>query len=348
MRKMNFTSRFFQLAALALVLTTASLGWLPDTALALPVAMLVVAPFPVQPELTAIAIAYRNARLIADDVLPRVGVGVQTFKYLKHTKEDRFTIPDTKVGRKSAPNEVDFSATEVEASTQDCALDDPIPQADIDNAPVNYDPLGNSAEGLTDLIMLDREKRVADLVFDAAQYATANKATLSGTSQWSDFTNSDPVANLMTGLDACIMRPNVMVIGRAAFTKLAMHPKIAKAVLGNAGDVTIATRAQLAALFELEDVLVGEGWLNTAKKGQAASMARVWGKHCALVYRNRTANTRGGTTFGFTAQFGSRISGAEADSKIGMRGGQRVRVGESVKELITANDLGYFIQNAVA
>ncbi len=348
MRKLNFTSRFFQLAVLALVLAAGAVGWLPDTALAMPLAVLAVAPFPVQPELTAIAIAYRNQRLIADDVLPRVGVGVQTFKYLKHTKEDRFTIPDTKVGRKSKPNEVDFSATEVEASTQDYALDDPIPQADIDNAPQNYNPLGSSAEGLTQLIMLDREKRVADLVFDAAQYAAANKVTLSGTGQWSDYTNSDPVSNIMTGLDACIMRPSAMVIGRAAFSKLAMHPKIAKAVLGNSGDVTIATRQQIAALFELEDVLVGEGWLNTAKKGQTASMARVWGKHCALIYRDRTANTRGGTTFGFTAQFGGRIAGAEPDSKIGMRGGQRVRVGESVKELITANDLGYFIQNAVA
>ncbi len=348
MRKLNFTSRFFQLAVLGLVLAAGALGWLPDAAFAAPIAMLAVAPFPVQPELTAIAIAYRNTRLIADDVLPRVGVGAQTFKYLKHTKEDRFTLPDTKVGRKSSPNEVDFSATETESSTQDYALDDPIPQADIENAPQNYDPLGNAVEGLTDLIMLDREKRAADLVFAAAQYATANKTTLSGTSQWNDTANSNPHTDIMTGLDACIMRPNVMVIGRAAWTKLAMHPKIAKAVLGNSGDVTIATRQQIAALFELEDVLVGEGWINTAKKGQAASFARVWGKHCALIYRNRLATTRGGTTFGYTAQFGGRIGGAEADSKIGMRGGQRVRVGESVKELITANDLGYFIQNAVA
>lgn len=348
MRKLNLTSRFFQLAVLGLVLAAGALGWLPDTALALPVALLAVAPFPVQPELTAIAIAYRNARLIADEVAPRVGVGTQSFKYLKHTMADSFTIPDTKVGRKSRPNQVDFSAAETESSTQDYALDDAVPQADIDNAPPNYDPLGRATEGLTDLIMLDREKRVADLVFDAAQYATANKVVLSGTSQWSDFTNSDPVANLMAGLDACIMRPTAMVIGRAAFTKLATHPKIAKAVLGNAGDVTIATRQQLAALFELDDVLVGEGWVNTAKKGQAASLARVWGKHCALIYRNRLADTRRGMTFALTAQFGGRISGAEYDRNIGMRGGQMVRVGESVKELITANDLGYFIQNAVA
>jgi hypothetical protein len=306
------------------------------------------APFPIQPELTAVAIAYRNQALIADGVLPRVPVGKQEFKYLKHTKEDTFTLPDTRVGRKGKPNEVDFTATETTSATEDYGLDDPIPQNDIDNAPENFDPLGRATEGLADLILLDREKRAADLVFTAANYPAANKVTLAGVSQWSDFTNSDPVANIMAGLDALILRPNIMVLGRAVFSKMATHPKIAKAVLGNSGDVTIATRQQIAALFELEEVLVGEGWLNTAKKGQTASMARVWGKHCALLYRNKVATTQNGTTFGLTAQFGSRVAGAMPDENIGLRGGQRVRVGESVKELITASDLGYFIENAVA
>ena len=41
------------------------------------------------------------------------------------------------------------------------------------------------------------------------------------------------------------------------------------------------------------------------------------------------------------------IAGAMADSKIGLRGGQRVRVGETVREKIIAPELGYFIQDAV-
>ncbi len=306
------------------------------------------APFPIQPELTAIAIAYRNAALIADDVLPRVPVGKQEFKYLKHALAEGFTLPDTKVGRKGKPNEVEFSATETSESTQDYGLDDPVPQNDIDNAPPNYDPLGRATESTTNLILLDREKRAANLVFAAANYATANKVTLSGTSQWSDFTNSDPIAAIMNALDACVMRPNIMVIGRPTFSVLVRHPKIVKAVLGNSGDSGIARRQDVAALFELEAVYVGEGWLNTAKKGQAASLSRVWGKHCSLIYRDRLADASRGVTFGLTAQFGGRVAGAQPDPNIGLRGGQRVRVGESVKELLTANDLGYFFENAVA
>jgi len=334
------------LASAASQMDAGTLGSISLAALAF--AGTTAAPFPIQPELTAVAIAYKNKRLIADEVLPRVPVGKQDFTYLLHTMDEGFSVPDTKVGRKSKPNEVEFTATEQTASTSDYGLDDPIPQADIDNAPANYDPMGRAVEGITDLVLLGREARAAGLVFNAANYAAANKQTLSGTSQFSDFANSDPIGVIMTALDACIMRPNVMTLGRAAFSKLIQHPKIVKAVLGNAGDSGIATRQQIAALFELEDVLVGEAYLNTAKKGQAASLARVWGKHISLTLRDRNANTRGGATFGFTAQFGDRIAGSQFDSDIGLRGGQRVRAGESVKELITAPDLGYLITNAVA
>jgi hypothetical protein len=127
-----------------------------------------------------------------------------------------------------------------------------------------------------------------------------------------------------------------------------MHPTIVKAFNGTSGDAGIVSRNFIAQLFELDEVLVGEGWINTAKKGQAPTLVRVWGKHCALVYRNRNADTQRGTTFGVTAQWGARIAGSEYDGKIGMRGGQRVRVGESVKELLIANDLGYFIEDVVS
>lgn len=306
------------------------------------------APFPIQPELTAIAIGYRNKRLIADEVLPRVPVGKQEFKYLKHTLAEGFTIPDTKVGRTSQPNKIEFTATEVTDATVDYGLEDPVPQADIDNAPPNYDPLARASEGLTNLILLDREKRVADLVFAAGNYGASNKVTLAGADQFSDFVGSDPIATIMDALDAMIMRANIMVLGRAVFTKLCQHPKICKAIHGNSGDVGIVTAQQIASLFDLESVMVGEGWANTAKKGQTASLSRLWGKHLSLIYRDRLADARSGTTFGFTAQFGSRIAGARPDPNIGIRGGQMVRVGESVVEVLTANDLGYLISNAVA
>lgn len=307
------------------------------------------AAFPIQPELTAIAIAYKNRSLIADQVLPRVPVGKQDFKYLKFNLADGFTLPDTKVGRKSAPNRVEFTATEITDSCVDYALDDPIPNADIENAPPNFNPINVAVEGIMDLIKLDREVRTANLVFDYTNsYGSSNKETLAGTTQFSDYVNSNPIGVLTTAIDSMVMRPNKIIMGQAVWTKLRMHPKLVQAVFGNNQSTGILTREQFLSLFELDELLVGASFLNSAKKGQTPTLGRVWGKHIVLCYSNQVAAASGRTTFGFTAQWGTPIAGSEFDKNIGMRGGEIVRAGESVKEVIAATDLGYMIKDAVA
>ncbi|WP_315804041.1 capsid protein [Bradyrhizobium sp. SZCCHNS3002] len=320
------------------------------------------APFVIQQRLTAITLAYRNQLFIADQVLPRVPVDSSAFKWSKYTLADGFTIPDTRVGRKSAPNEIDWTATEQTDSVVDYALDDKIPNADIQNAMaaqavqgvMPIDPESRSTELLSDLVALDRENRVATTLFTLGTYPSAQRTTLSGTTQWSDFTNSDPVQAILTALDACLIRPNVAVFGQATWSKLRTHPKVTAAVYPMGGNATgggaAVSREALADLFELEEVLVGSSWYNSAKPGQTATLSRLWGKHASFIYRApQVVSPTGTVTFGFTAQWGERISGTiQDDPNIGMRGGTRVRVGESLKEVIAANDAAYFFQNAVA
>lgn len=305
------------------------------------------APYPVNPEvIQAVAISYRNTKLIADSVMPRVPVGTKDFKYRAMNLADGFTVQDTKVGRKSKPNRVEVTGNLVPASCVDYGLDDVVPMEDLKNAPQGVDPVAVQTEFVTGLVALDREIRVANTVFGAANHA--NKATLSGTSQWSDYVNSDPVTAIMSALDAVIMRPNLMTIGRAAFTKLAMHPKVCKAIFGNNTDAGIVTREQLARLLELDEVLVGEGFVNTAKRGQAAVMSRVWGKHAAFMYRETPSAVANATTWGFSAQFGERTARSYFDDTVGLEGGEVVVVGESLGEIVAAPDLSYFFQNCVA
>lgn len=318
------------------------------------------APFVVQPRLTAISLAYRNARFIADAILPRVIVASQQFKWSKYALGDGFTIPDTRVGRKSKPNEIDWTATEQSDATVDFALDDTIPAADVASAlaaqaaqgvyPI--DPEARASTLLSDLVALDRERRVATLLFTLANYPAANRSTLAGATQWSDVT-SDPLSAILAGLDVPVVRPNRAVFGQATWTKLRVHPKITAAVYpggGNAtGGATAVSRQALADLLELDSIEIGSSWANSAKPGQAVTLARLWGKHATFYYQAPNVQTTDDVTFGFTAQWGSRISGTvQNDPNIGMRGGTRVRVGESVKEVIAANDTAFFFENAVA
>ncbi len=306
-------------------------------------------PFPINPILTGIALAFRNPdiALIADMVLPRTPTAAE-FKYLKYVLADGFTIPDTKVGRKSLPNEVEFSATEVIDKVIDFGLDDLIPNEDIEADNQGVDPMGTAVAYLTNLVMLAREQRAAALVFNTNSYVAGNQATLSGTSQWSDTTNSDPVAAIGDALDVPVMRPNIGVFGQAAWTKTRRHPKLVQAIKGTAQGAGMVSRQEFADFFELQEVLVGAGFANSAKKGQTASLARVWGKHVSFLYRDRAAGPQAGVTFGFTAQFGDKVSGNIDEPRMGLNGCQRVRVGERVKEVVCSTDLGYWFQNAVA
>lgn len=309
------------------------------------------APFTLHPAYTQIAIAYRNTDLIADMVLPYVPVDSEEFRYNKYTREERYTVPDTKVSRKGKPNQVDFTSAETADFTQDYGLEDLIPEKDIKNAQnnPNIDPLGNATEGIMDLILLDREIRVANLVLNPANYANSNKVALDSaasdaTASFSR-TGSKPITVIGDALDVPLMRPNYAVFGQRAWSITRRHPDILKAYNKDAGDTGMVKRDFITELFELKGTMVGSGFVNIARKGQAANMVRVWNDSILLFYRSDLADTKRGTTFGFSARFNNRIAGTIEDSDIGLYGGQKVRCGESVKEVISAADLGFLITN---
>jgi hypothetical protein len=313
--------------------------------------------FPINAALTAIAMAYRNPDqvLIADQVLPRIP-SAQLFKWTKYNLADGFSVPDTKVGPKSDPNKVDFKGFEFSDQVVDYGLDDMVSNAEIEA--FNAMPKPEGAGPLTPeqlstmmimaLIKLDREVRVANLVFNTATYAGSNQATLSGTSQWSDQVNSDPVKAIGDALDVPVIRPNKMAIGRSAWTALRRHPKIVQACNASFQGAGMAARQQVADLFEIQEILVGDSFVNTARRGQTASLSRTWGKNCLLFYSNQQAAVERQPVFGFTAQFGQAIAGEIPAPNKGLRGSKLVRAGESVKEIISANDVAYYFNAAVA
>lgn len=311
--------------------------------------------YPVNPTLTAIAMVYSNpaVALIADDVLPRVPTA-KKFVWSQYDVAQGYTVPQTLVGRKSTPTEVDFTGSLVNDEVLDYGLDDVVPNDEIEawdsmikperGGPPN--PLDISTMLTTKLVQLDREVRVAGRVFNAANHT--NNITLSGTGQWSDFANSNPLDAILTALDVPVFRPNVAVFGQATFTKLRQHPRVVQAVFGTAQTGGVVTRDQLAQVLEIQKIFVGAGFVNTARKGQAVNNQRVWGKHAAFMYIDSEAAMAQQPCWGFTAQWGTKVAGEMPEPKMGIRGSQRVRVAESVKEVVSAPALSYFFQNAIA
>jgi hypothetical protein len=149
-----------------------------------------------------------------------------------------------------------------------------------------------------------------------------------------------------------VYRPNTIAMGQPVWSKIKRHPKLIKAVKGGLTEDGAITKAQFAELFELapENVLIGMAQVNLSRKGQAVNLSRVWGKSIQLLYIDPSKRQADGSviTWGFTAELGGRISGSIEDKDIGLQGGERVRVGERVRELVAAKSVGYQIQGAVA
>jgi len=315
-------------------------------------------PFVVSASLTAIAIAFVNPAysFIADTVLPRAKVGSERFKYMVYDIAQGYTVPDTRVGRKGRVNEVEFTGEERDGSTEDHALDAPIPYSDINEARrlreqnlSTHDPEEVAAQFLTNLMILRREIRVAAVVQDPANYAAANRINIATAGDRFDDASSDPYAVLDEALDGVIgPRPNLIAMGQPTWTKLKKHPRLIKAIKGGLTDEGAITRQQLADLLEVKQVLVGESRLNIAMPGQPTNLARTWGKSIQALFIDPSATTEMGMTWGLTAEVGTKIGGTIEDPKIGMEGGRSVRVGEKIRELVIAKECGFIIQNAVS
>ena len=317
-------------------------------------------PFVVDPVLTAVSISYTNTAqmLIADGVFPRVPVGASKFGWTYHPIAQAFTIPQTEVGRRGRVERVEFSGERRTDEVHDYALEDAIPQTDIDDAKSmrdrglgTFDPVMTATELLTDLILTDREVRVAAKVQNPANYAPNKRLVLSGGDQFDDYTNSNPIDVLKTAFNGTLIyRPNTMVISRGTWSVLSSHPHIVNAIKGSVTGRGIVSPEEFVKLFSgegLSKVLIGEGFVNTARRGQPEKIERVWGNSISLLYINPAARPESGATFGMTAQYGTRLGGSWQDRDIGIEGGTVLRVGERVQEVITAPDVGYLIQNAV-
>lgn len=301
-------------------------------------------PFVPDTRLTAIALGYRNASFIADMVAPRVPVPTEEFRYSEFTIDEMFNIPNTMVGRKSETNDVEFTSTEKSGMTHDWGLSDKVPQKDIDNAKTNpsFDPLGVATTGTMELVALAREKRVADMCQNAANYN--HTAALTGADKFSDL-DSDAANIILEALEVPLVRPNQMTLGRKDWFNLRRNRSLIQHVKGDLDAAGIATKMQIAEVLELENIHIGEARYNTANKGQAMSLSRLWGGSVSFQYNKPFANLTRDVTFITTAQFQDRVSYTEQlkPGRAGLRGGLRVTVGEQLNELIIAKEAGYLL-----
>jgi hypothetical protein len=301
-------------------------------------------------EQTGMVMAYQNKELIADLAMPvkKLRGKQATFKYAERNLADGFTVPSTLVGRASKPNQATFSVEEKSGVCKDYGLGGFIPQQDIDEAEGQVGDLTTDMlTNIMNLVLLDREKRVADIVQSSANYLSSKVIAVGADDKFDD-ENSNPLTFILENLESCIVRPNRMILGQGAWTKLRTHPKIVKAMHGNAGDSGVASRQMVAELLELQEIIVGASFINSVKKGKEPEIIRCWGNNVALHYYEAVADVSNGLAWGMTFQSGERMASTTWSDELGLRGGYNVKAGACWAETVTAKGAGMLLTGVIS
>ena len=237
--------------------------------------------------LTQLSIGYANEEsvFIADQVAPRIRVTAESDKY--YVWDDAPLTDDgddlLRADKADYAN-ADWSPTTSDFQTEEYGIQYPLGDREVANAEPGADPDAYGTRVCTHRIMLARERRIATLLTNTA--VVPNNTTLSGTDQWDDYVNSDPETNVETARESihtgAIRMPNTLVMGRQVLSKLKRHPGLLETFKYTSGGQL--TLEQLADLFEVDRILVGDGVYNSANEGQTASNAFIWGKHVIMMY----------------------------------------------------------------
>ena len=175
--------------------------------------------------------------------------------------------------------------------------------------------------------------------------------------QWNDAA-STPLEDIAAARDVVKQStgydPNKLTIGREVWTALKNHPDIVDRIKYSSGNdnPAMVNRRSVAALMEVEEILVMEAVQNTAAKGQTPSNSFIGGKKALLSYApNRPSlfEPTAGYTFSWYGLLGSGALGTRIRKfRIDAITSDRVEIDMSFDQKLVASDMGYFFTSVVA
>jgi len=234
--------------------------------------------------LSEFAMGYRPVGFIADMIMPQVNVQKQSDLYPVFDRGDRLRQQDTK----RAPGTRAKRVVENVGSATYFANNYALSAAVLLEDKVNADPIMSSeiVEGRTRLVLdhllLDWEIRVAGLVTN-----TSNVGSSSGVSSaWNGA--GDPIGDLNAAIDNVRYsngrKPNLMVIGPKAMDSLRRDTTVRNIINGTNNGGGYPNANDIAQLFQIDKVLIGDAFQNTAEEGQGEALSAIWDDKVLVAY----------------------------------------------------------------
>lgn len=240
------------------------------------------------PVLTSLLLGLGQGTLIAERVFPRLPQALSGITLAKLGNE-RLRRYNLRRAPGAATPRIDIKYNGEVYVVEEHSVEIPIPREAIREADTsrrlsvgNYLDISQIAMvTANDVLGLDYEIEAAELATDPGNYAVGHTIALAGTSKWSD-PASTPVDDVAAAAEtirrAVGRRPNTLTLSPDAWRVLKTNPQVHSYLPDSQQGP--ATLAQLAQIFDVRDVLIGDAIWQDA----AGTSTDVWGNNAILSY----------------------------------------------------------------
>jgi hypothetical protein len=227
------------------------------------------------------------AGLIGLQVMPIFPVSEQSAAFPVIPKEALMKLPDTHRAPRGNYPSSDWTYEEGKYSTSENGWEEYIDDTERKLLDRRSPGLADfvAVKRATNIILKNQEKRIAAKLFNAVNF-TAHAVT----NEWDDATNATPVADVSTGKLAfrsqCGVLPDALVIAYSTFENIKQCASVKDLLKYTYPgiDLNNLNAQDLARLFGLARVFVGNAMYDSAGKGVAATITDIWSnEYAALV-----------------------------------------------------------------
>lgn len=244
--------------------------------------------------LTAASNGYFPNTYIADEILP-VLKSKQTTGKLGKYGTDFLRIENSIISGEGKYRKIKPITRSTDSySMEGHGLTDMVTQEDYDNVDKPFEAENDTTLGLTHLLKIEREFSLASVLGDTA--ILTQNLTLAGTDQWSDYTNSDPMGDIVNALlavvNGCGFGANKAIMDEAVAITISRHPAILDKLGYKYNRTGALTKQELALALGVDKVMISAVRYESAKEGQTSVIAPVWGKNIVFLYAPDVAMPR--------------------------------------------------------
>jgi len=231
-------------------------------------------------------------------------------------------------------------------------LQDKILRQEYRNVEQPFDVELETALGLFSLLEIAEEKSLSDALGDTS--IITQNVTLSGNSQYNNLENaaSTPLQDSRTA-HATIRskigrKANIAIMSGNVFDSLLYHNGILDKLGFRSNRAGSLSKEELARALDVEEVLVGDGVYNAAKKGQSDDIKSIWANNLIFAHRAKS-KAKYQKTLGYRVTLiGDEKRVVQKWAENTPRGSVGISADDSYDNLLTDVTCAYLIKNAVA